>query len=129
MDESVLLGKAKPLVDSIRHSIRDLSCVFSVSRLQVSYRSLTSRFAPFCTLLNELGFLCRSGFCEQASTSRFNLFYYATKKNEFSEKLKDENMTGNLDDFKAFRENARSPLWRAPAGNHGRCIHQTMHET
>ena len=26
-------------------------------------------------------------------------------------------------------QNARFPLWRAPAGNHGRCIHQTMHET
>ena len=24
--------------------------------------------------------------------------------------------------------NARFPLWRAPAGSHGRCIHQTMHE-
>ena len=27
------------------------------------------------------------------------------------------------------RGNARFSLWRAPAGNHGRCIHQTMHET
>ena len=43
IDESVLLG-TKPLVDSIRHFIRDLSGIFSVSPLWVSYRSMTSRF-------------------------------------------------------------------------------------
>ena len=40
MEESVLLG-TKPLVDSIRHFIRDPSGVFSVCR------STTSRFPPF----------------------------------------------------------------------------------
>ena len=43
MEESVLLG-TKPLVDSIRHFIRDPSGIFSVSPLWVSYRSMTSRF-------------------------------------------------------------------------------------
>ena len=47
MEESVLLG-TKPLVDSIRHFIRDPSGVFShMSPLWVSYRSMTSRFPPF----------------------------------------------------------------------------------
>ena len=48
MEESVLLG-TKPLVDSIRHFIRDPSGVFSVCHrmLWVSYRSMTSRFPPF----------------------------------------------------------------------------------
>ena len=46
MEKSVLLG-TKPLVDSIRHFIRDPSGVFSVSPLWVSYRSMTSRFPPF----------------------------------------------------------------------------------
>ena len=41
IDERVLLG-TKPLVDSIRHFIRDPSGVFSVSPLWVSYRSMTS---------------------------------------------------------------------------------------
>ena len=42
MEESVLLG-TKPLVDSVRHVIRDPSGVFSVCH----YRSMTSRFPPF----------------------------------------------------------------------------------
>ena len=48
MEESVLLG-TKPLVDSIRHFIRDPSGVFifRMSPLWVSYRSMTSRFLPF----------------------------------------------------------------------------------
>ena len=41
IDERVLLG-TKPLVDSIRHFIRDPSGVFSVPPLWVSYRSMTS---------------------------------------------------------------------------------------
>ena len=48
MEKSVLLG-TKPLVDSIRHFIRDPSGVFSVCRLCECrpYRSMTSRFPPF----------------------------------------------------------------------------------
>ena len=47
MEESVLLG-TKPLVDSIRHFIRDPSGIFSrMSPLCVSYRSMMSRFPPF----------------------------------------------------------------------------------
>ena len=47
MVESVLLG-TKPLVDSIRHFIRDPSGVFfRMSPLWVSYRSMTSRFPSF----------------------------------------------------------------------------------
>ena len=52
-----------------------------ISLIDITIRAIS-------TLLNELGFVC----CEQASTSRFNLFNKATRKNEFSEKLKDENM-------------------------------------
>ena len=47
MEESVLLGTTcKPLVDSIRHFIRDLSGVFSVCHL-CEYHSMTSQFLPF----------------------------------------------------------------------------------
>ena len=47
MEESVLLG-TKPLVDSIRHFIRDPSGVFSVYHLcECRIRSMTSRFPPF----------------------------------------------------------------------------------
>ena len=60
MDESVLLG-TKPLVHSIRHSIREPSGVFSddtrvsvISLIDVTIRAIS-------TLLNELGFLCHSG--------------------------------------------------------------------
>ena len=47
MEESVLLG-TKPLVDSIRHFIRDPSGVFSVCHLCESrIVQMTSRFPPF----------------------------------------------------------------------------------
>ena len=47
MKESVLLG-TKPLVDSIRHFIRDPSSVFSVCHLcECLMTSMTSQFPPF----------------------------------------------------------------------------------
>ena len=60
MDESVLLG-TKPLVDSIRHSIRDSSGVFSYDTLASVLSPIDVTIRAISTLLNELGFLCRSG--------------------------------------------------------------------
>ena len=55
MEESVLL-RTKPLVDSIRHSIRDPSGVFSVEYVTllsvISFNDVT--IPAFSTLLNEL---------------------------------------------------------------------------
>ena len=53
MEESVLLG-TKPLVDSIRHSIRDRSGVFPYVTLLsvISFNDVT--IPAFSTLLNEL---------------------------------------------------------------------------
>ncbi len=65
MEESVLLG-TKPFVDFIRHSIQDPSGVFfRMSPLRVSYHTLTTRFPPITTLLNELGFLPRLLFASR----------------------------------------------------------------
>ena len=84
MEKSVLLG-TKPLVDSIRHFIRDPSSVFSVCHFcECPYRLITSRFPPFAfvELVSRVAFLVYN----KSMASRFTSISDEEVK-EFTKKL------------------------------------------
>ncbi len=115
MEESVLPG-TKPLVVFIRHFIRDPSWVFSVwhsCEWHTAHWRHDSRHFYFAEWT-----WFRVVCCQQASTRRFNLFNKATKKNEFSKKVKNEYKIMNPLAISKFlegirrKEFARSVSWK-----------------
>ena len=106
MDESVLLG-TKPLVDSIRHSIRDLSGVFSVwhaCECHIAHWRHDSRhfyFVEWTWFL--VSFLFVVSKHRQAGLI---CLIKRRKRMSFPKNSRTRTWYRSLDDFKAFRENS-----------------------